>query len=175
MTRVPRKTAASWPLAALLILADCGTKQLAVERLTPPYTPHDIVGDVLRFTLAYNPGAAFSTYFGPQSRWIFTALAFGVVVLLLRLYRATEARDVWQATALGLVAGGAVGNALDRLHSMRGVVDFIDVGLGSHRFWTFNVADMGVTVGAALLAVVLWRRDAELRTDGVPPRGGAPR
>ena len=175
MTRLARKTVAFWPLASLLILADCATKQLAVERLTPPYIPHDIVGDVLRFTLAYNPGAAFSTYVGPQSRWIFMTLAFGMVVVLIRLYRATGASDVWQATALGLVVGGAAGNALDRLRSAQGVVDFIDLGLGSHRFWIFNVADMGVTVGAALLAFLLWRRDAALRDAGAPPRDGVAR
>lgn len=48
---------------------------------------------------------------------------------------------------------------LDRLRSERGVVDFIDIGLGSYRFWIFNVADMGVIVGATLLGVLLWQRD----------------
>ena len=45
-----------------------------------------------------------------------------------------------------------------------GVVDFIDVGLGIHRSWTFNIADAGITCGALLLAVTLWRGD---RTDSV--------
>lgn len=57
--------------------------------------------------------------------------------------------------ALALVTGGAIGNLLDRLQSARGVVDFIDAGVGAHRFWTFDIADAGMTVGAVLLAILL--------------------
>jgi signal peptidase II len=165
---VNQKRKAFWPLLALLVLADCGTKRLAVEHLSPPHIPHDIVGDVLRFTLAYNPGAAFSLSLGPYSRWIFLALAAIVLVALGRLYLATENRDRLQAAALGLVAGGALGNGLDRLISPRGVVDFIDIGLGTTRFWTFNIADMGVTFGAVILAAVLWRRDMQANVEPKP-------
>jgi signal peptidase II len=63
--------------------------------------------------------------------------------------------------ALALVAGGALGNLLDRLRSARGVVDFIDIGVGSYRLWTFNIADLGVTAGGVLLAVLLLRRSNE--------------
>lgn len=56
-----------------------------------------------------------------------------------------------------MVAAGAVGNLLDRIRSVRGVVDFLDVGIGDSRFYTFNVADSFVTVGAILLAILLWR------------------
>jgi signal peptidase II len=63
------------------------------------------------------------------------------------------------AAALGLIAGGALGNLLDRLRWDRGVVDFVDIGLGSVRFWTFNVADVGITCGAVWLAWQLgWRQ-----------------
>jgi signal peptidase II len=58
--------------------------------------------------------------------------------------------------ALGLVCGGAVGNLIDRIRSPAGVVDFVDVGVGDLRWPTFNVADMAVSVGAFLLAWVLW-------------------
>ena len=57
----------------------------------------------------------------------------------------------------GLIAGGAIGNLIDRLTSVRGVVDFIDAGIGNARFWTFNVADSAVTCGAVLLAITLSR------------------
>jgi signal peptidase II len=57
------------------------------------------------------------------------------------------------------VLGGAIGNLLDRLTRTEGVVDFIDIGVGSIRFWTFNVADMGVTVGAIGVLWALWRAD----------------
>jgi signal peptidase II len=61
--------------------------------------------------------------------------------------------------ALSLVSAGAVGNLIDRLRSARGVVDFIDIGTATWRWPTFNVADIAVTTGAVLLAVVLWRED----------------
>jgi signal peptidase II len=54
------------------------------------------------------------------------------------------------------VCGGAIGNLIDRVRSASGVVDFIDVGLGDMRWPTFNVADMAVSIGAFLLAWVLW-------------------
>jgi signal peptidase II len=79
--------------------------------------------------------------------------------VLLLLYRRTLPDARLRAAALALVAGGALGNLLDRLRSPLGVVDFIDVGIGDARFWTFNVADVGVTVGAVLLATVLWREE----------------
>lgn len=108
-------------------------------------------------TLLYNPGAAFGLSLGPYSRWLFTALTIGVLVVLGNLYRATAARDRMGALAVGLVVGGALGNLVNRLWSARGVVDWIDVGMSEHRWPAFNVADIGVSVGAALLALVLWR------------------
>jgi signal peptidase II len=154
-----RKTKLFWPILFTLVLTDCTTKRLAVENLAPPHVPHEVWGDVVRLTLAYNPGAAFSISLGPFSRPAFIVLTLGALLLLARLYRETAPGDRWQALALALVCGGAVGNLLDRLRSERGVVDFIDVGLGSVRFWTFNVADVGITVGAVLLATALWRRE----------------
>ena len=52
---------------------------------------------------------------------------------------------------------GALGNLLDRIRSPRGVVDFIDVGIGDLRFWTFNLADVGITCGAVLLVLAFQR------------------
>jgi signal peptidase II len=60
------------------------------------------------------------------------------------------------AIGLPLVLGGAVGNLLDRLREAAAVVDFIDVGVGTTRFWTFNVADSGITVGAIFLVLAMW-------------------
>ena len=69
--------------------------------------------------------------------------------------------------ALALVCAGAIGNLFDRVRSFFGVVDFIDVGVGGARWPTFNVADMAVSVGAALLAWVLWQEDREARSEEV--------
>ena len=71
-----------------------------------------------------------------------------------------RAGDRFRQLALGLVAGGAAGNLIDRIRSGRGVVDFLDVGIGALRWPTFNVADIAVSCGAIALAISLWREDA---------------
>jgi signal peptidase II len=143
-----------------VVLADAFTKIMAVDRLMPSRMPREIMGETVRLTLVFNPGAAFGLHLGPYSRWIFTGLTIGALALLWELYRTTRAGDFVRTLALSLVCGGAVGNLLDRLKSGRGVVDFIDVGVGSMRWPTFNVADMAVSCGAVLLAIVLWKEDA---------------
>lgn len=141
------------------------TKLLAERLLAPRYVPHRIIGDVVRFTLAYNPGAAFSMSLGVYSRLIFGGFAVVALFVLWRLYRMTgtgaRAGDLTRIAALGLAWGGAAGNLIDRFRSPLGVVDFIDVGYGAIRFWTFNVADSAVTVGAIVLAWSLSREDRD--------------
>ena len=148
-----------WPDLAIVTVLDVVTKSAAERMLAPQRFPHEIVGNWLRLTLVYNPGAAFGLNLGPQSRWIFTALTLVALVILGRLYLATSRGDTARTLALGLVCAGAIGNVLDRLRSGMGVVDFLDVGIGDARWPTFNVADMAVSVGAILLAWVLWQED----------------
>jgi signal peptidase II len=157
---IARKQRRFWGIAATVVVADAFTKMLAVDLLAPAHLPRAVIGDAVRLTLVYNSGAAFGLHLGTYSRWIFTALTIGALVLLAHLYRTTRAGDVVRTIAVSLVCGGAVGNLVDRLKSGRGVVDFIDVGIGTLRWPTFNVADMAVSCGALLLAFVLWREDA---------------
>jgi signal peptidase II len=162
------KAKAFWPLLFLLIFADCTTKRLAEAHLVQ-HMPHPVVGEVVRFTLAYNPGAAFSFSLGEHSRVGFTVIALCVLVALGSVYRSTASQDRLQAIALALVAGGALGNMLDRFRSpsgtYRGVVDFIDIGVSGWRFWTFNLADVGVTFGAVLLALLMLKRGSGQSTE----------
>ena len=155
-------------VAASVVVADAITKAMAVASLMPTRVPREVLGQALRLTLVFNPGAAFGLHFGPWSRWIFTALTLGALALLWELYRTTRSSDVARALALSLVCGGALGNLVDRLKSGRGVVDFIDVGVGGMRWPTFNVADMAVSCGAVLLAIVLWREDAAAKDAATP-------
>lgn len=170
-----RKSRLFIPIFAMVLLADCGTKRLAVEHLEP-HVPHEVLGDVVRFTLGYNPGAAFGITVGDASRWIFTALGLVALAMLTWLYRTTRPGDRIRTLAFALVLGGAVGNLFDRLRSARGVVDFIDVGLGDARWWTFNVADAGITTGALLLAWSFWRadRDRQVTAAHEPDRAEPP-
>ena len=88
---------------------------------------------------------------------LLSLLALSALLILGQLYRRTSPGDGLAAAGLALIASGALGNLLDRLRSPRGVVDFIDVGIGDLRFWTFNVADVGITCGAILLVLALQR------------------
>ena len=146
-----------WPLFCLVLLTDCATKHAAETHLLPAHVPHEFLGELVRLTLAYNPGAAMSLSLGEHSRVGFSLLALSALLILGQLYRRTSPGDGLAAAGLALIASGALGNLLDRLRSPRGVVDFIDVGVGDLRFWTFNVADVGITCGAILLVLALQR------------------
>jgi signal peptidase II len=118
----------------------------------------------------YNPGAAFGLHLGSASRWIFMGLTVVATVILVRMYRHTQAHDTLRLTAIAMVLGGALGNLIDRIRSDAGVVDFIDIGIGAVRWPTFNIADIGVSCGAILLAFVLWREDRAAALAAAPPR-----
>lgn len=157
------------PIFAAAFLSDCASKRVAVEQLSPAYVPHEVVGDVLRFTLAYNVRAAMGLSAGAASRWILACIATAMLVSVLVWLVRTHSEDKLLYTGLALVAGGAAGNLLDRLRWDRGVVDFIDVGLGDTRFYIFNVADAAITVGAVLLWFAMRHHEQQ---QGATPAGG---
>ena len=148
-------------IAAVVVVLDAFTKMLAVDRLTPAYLPHAMWGEWVRLTLVYNQGAAFGLHLGAYSRWIFMTLTVVALVVMWRLYRRSPGDATWRTWALALVSGGATGNLIDRVRNARGVVDFLDVGVGAWRWPTFNVADIAVSSGAIILAVVLWNEEEE--------------
>jgi signal peptidase II len=169
------KASIFWPIILVTTVVDVVTKAIAERMLVPRGIPHEVLGNAVRLTLVYNPGAAFGLNLGPQSRWIFAALTVVALYILARLYRVTAPGDRWRTVALGLVCAGAVGNLLDRIRSIFGVVDFIDIGIGDSRWPTFNVADMAVSVGAFLLASVLWQEDrAEATVSAAAPSTAIP-
>src|SRR3954447_8891832 len=114
MSERSNNTRLFWAAAIFVILLDIVTKELAVRYLSPPHVPHQIIGDVVRFTLAYNPGAAFSMSLGDKSRYIFGAFALIALVILYRLYRTSGPREHARVLALALAWGGAAGNLVDR-------------------------------------------------------------
>ena len=83
-------------------------------------------------------------------------LSIAAIAVLVSMLRTTRPGDRLRLYALAAICAGALGNLIDRVRSQRGVVDFLDVGLGSLRWPTFNVADMAVTCGAVALALSLW-------------------
>ena len=140
-------------IAAIVVLIDQLTKHWAVNALADGDI--DLVGS-LRFNLAFNTGMAFSrgTGIGPV---IGIVALFVVVGLLISVGRQSSPL---YTPAVGLIIGGALGNIVDRLFRSPGwfrggVVDFIDV-----QWWPiFNVADICVTAGGALLLLSTLRAD----------------
>jgi signal peptidase II len=113
-----------------------------------------LVGDWVRLTYVLNPGAAFGLHLGPYSRSILTTLALVALVVIWVALDSTHEHDRFRMVALALVGGGAAGNLLDRV-GQGAVVDFLDIGFGRLRWPVFNVADVGVTLGALLLVLLL--------------------
>jgi signal peptidase II len=162
-----------WLAATVVVVADLATKLLA-EATLALRNAVPVVGETVQLRLVYNPGAAFGLHLGPWSRWIFLAVAVAAIVVLDRMSRTATSGDRLRQLATGLVTGGAFGNLVDRIRSGQGVVDFLDVGIGIHRWPTFNVADIGVSCGAILLAWSLWLEDSERekRANGAVGDGG---
>ncbi len=115
----------------------------------------------LNLALAYNEGAAFSFLagLGGLQRWIFAGLAVVVSLFIVNWLRRLDKSRLWTAVGLTLVLGGAIGNLVDRLMHGR-VTDFIDVYfdipwvMENYHFATFNVADIAISCGAALLVIL---------------------
>ncbi len=136
--------------AALVVVIDQLTKQL-IWRNGQNY---EIVAGFLNITLVKNAGAAFGIFQGGRLFFIVASVVALVLISLVafRLPRAEKFRRL----CLGLVLGGAIGNLVDRvLHGE--VIDFIQIGFTGHYWPVFNVADMAVTIGAALLVLVALR------------------
>ena len=104
-----------------------------------------------------NPGAAFGFLAGapPLFRYIFfIAVTVAAILLILHYLRVSRIEEPSLVSALALILAGAVGNLIDRVRFGE-VVDFLDVYIGAHHWPAFNVADSAITVGAAVLIVIL--------------------
>lgn len=148
------------PLAIGLgvVVLDYLTKRMVLQGFRP-YQQVEVISDYVRLTFIQNTGAAFGIHAGLYDRFVFLVFPLLALAGLVALFWATPARDRIRLTAIALVSAGAIGNLVDRLRSARGVVDFIDVGIGGLRWPIFNVADIAVTTGAILLALSLWSEE----------------
>jgi signal peptidase II len=107
----------------------------------------ELIGEWLRVVHWRNSGALFGLL--PQSAPIFAVVSLGVVALIV-LYHRRAGRGYLTTVALALLLGGAIGNLLDRLR-FGSVVDFVDMGIGQWRFYTYNAADAAITTAILLL------------------------
>lgn len=138
-------------VSILVFFTDQLTKWIAEANLEE-HVPHAVFNH-LNMMLSYNFGAAFSSFSG--FRWLLAGLSIVVSIFILYWMRKLKNNETWTAIGLALVLGGAIGNLADRLLNGK-VIDFIDVywtETGYH-FATFNVADIAITTGAALLVFI---------------------
>ena len=143
-----------------MALVDQAVKQVMLSILNEG-EPLPVIGDWFRFTLLFNPGAAFSMG-GEGSTWLFTTIQ--LVFVLGVAVAAPRITHSGQAVGLALIAGGALGNFADRIFRAPGFwfgheVDYITVG----SFAVFNIADAAITCGVVLfiITMVLEERKAE--------------
>ncbi len=138
-------------LAALLVLAaDQASKYWILHVLDLPELRQVVLLPVLNLTMVWNRGVTFGLLngFGAWGAVVLTAIALAVVTALgLWLRRATSAL---MAASIGAIAGGAIGNVIDRLR-YGAVVDFIHAHIGDLSWYVFNVADAAIVCGVAAL------------------------
>ena len=149
-------------MAVFVLVADVVSKAIVVARM-PGHAPIRLLGGLLTITLTRNAGAAFSI--GTSMTIVFTAIAVGVIVYILRTAR--NLRSIGWAITLGMLLGGAAGNLLDRIFRAPApfqghVVDWIELP-----HWpVFNLADSSIVCAGVLVALLALRG---IRLDGTRP------
>ena len=135
-------------LFSIVLLLDQLSKIIIANQLSLGQSVSVIPG-ILKFTMTYNRGTIWGI--GQGGNFIFAIIAIVVVIIIL-VFAPQLATSLGSKIAIGAILGGAVGNLIDRF--ARGfVIDFIEFGFV--KFPVFNVADMGIVLGAITLAIFM--------------------
>lgn len=142
-----------WYLVALVVMVLDQASKHAIEAAFE-YGETKVFTSFFNFTLAYNPGAAFSFLAGAGGwqRWFFAVIAVAASILLSVWIARTAQQKLLETFALAFILGGALGNLYDRI-VLGHVVDFIVVHYQNNYFPAFNLADSAITLGAAVLII----------------------
>jgi lipoprotein signal peptidase len=157
-------------VSKVIVVATLSDRRCLVGSFVPSPPPVRLLGGVLTLCESRNPGAAFGIG-GTSSTIVFTAIAVGVIIFIVRTAR--QIHSLPWAIALGLLLGGATGNLTDRIFRSPGplrgwVVDWIQLP-----HWpVFNLADSSITCGAVLM-VLLAAQGRRLDGTRHRPGGGA--
>jgi signal peptidase II len=146
-----------------VVCLDQATKFWIMHHFTL-YESRVVIPDLFNLTYLTNNGAAFSILAGQPALWrqvFFLGTAGVALVFIWMAQRSYGRRSLWYMVAFALIAGGAIGNMVDRLR-FGFVIDFLDVYVGSYHWPAFNIADSAITVGVILFIVknLLFDRDA---------------
>ncbi|WP_430423314.1 signal peptidase II [Phenylobacterium sp.] len=148
----------AYALAAVVLILDQLTKYwiLSVVRLPEGATME--VFPPLQFTRIWNEGVSFGLFQAQHDLVRWGMVAFNVIVAVLLSYWVRTQTRLLPAVGLGLLIGGAIGNAIDRAR-FGAVVDFIDVQRLGFFPWIFNIADAGITIGVIFILLDSLRRE----------------
>ena len=149
-------------IAAVVVIFDQLTK-LWIMNTFSPYEIKPVIKGVFNLIFITNTGAAFGMLAGEQTLWrqvFFAVVAIIALVVLVHAYREYRDRGMIYVSAIGLVAGGAIGNLIDRVRFGH-VIDFLDFYIKKHHWPAFNVADSAITVGVAFFLLALWQEHRE--------------
>lgn len=126
---------------------DLWTKSIAVEAAQLGDLPYAVTS-FFNIVLAWNPGVSFGLLHGIGGQWLFIvilgALCVGLFVWMVR------AHHPFLSMGISLILGGALGNMIDRIR-YGAVIDFLDVHFAGFHWWTFNIADIAISVGAFMI------------------------
>jgi signal peptidase II len=162
-----RKLLAPFIALIVVVVADQATKSWAINYLSEKPTA-EVLGSFFMLTLVYNEGGAMGSNFGSPAYYLVSS----ILILLFLFYYIYAHRDNPSLTVpLALIAGGAVGNIIDRIQLGR-VVDFIDIdffdinlfGYQLDRWWTFNIADamISCSITYLLIKILFFHRKTEV-------------
>lgn len=137
-------------LAAVVLVLDQVSKWVILTQVMSPPRVVEVTG-FFNLVLTYNTGVSFGLFGGSAAAWKPWALGgIAVAVSAGLLYWLARQPERWLALAIGLIVGGALGNALDRAHQP-GVVDFLDFYLAGWHWPAFNLADSAIFLGVGIL------------------------
>jgi signal peptidase II len=150
------------PLLFAVSIAALGADQFSkytVEKFTAPGSERVLVPGVLNLLHTSNPGVAFGLFAGSANPWkpaLLIGFSISVIAMLIWLLVTDRAGGSLGRYGIALILGGAAGNVLDRW-SRHSVTDFIDFYVGRYHWYTFNIADSAIVLGAALVVLALFR------------------
>ncbi len=133
----------------LVVGGDLFTKHLVSSSMLLGQS-HEIINNFFYFTYAHNTGVAWGMFAGKLGLFIVVAIIAAVVMIVF--FRKTKSEEVLTRFGLVLTFGGMIGNLVDRIF-LGYVRDFIDVIIFNYNFPIFNIADMAVVIGVALIIV----------------------
>jgi len=167
---IPTKRHLVLPLAiiAFVVAFDQATKIWALDALSNG-NPIEVIGQFFMFTLVYNEGGAMGTNLGSSNYYLISAT---LILLFVLYYIYANRAKMMLSVPLSFIAGGAIGNLIDRIAYGK-VVDFIDVdffdidlfGFHLERWWTFNIADSAISCSIVYLLYLILTKKLDVSSD----------